>query len=468
MWENFRGQEIQGEDSQHIPQRLRRITEESLVSITTDNSTDQENDENNCHMVSLNGCGQGGPTSRKRVFWEEHYSALLPVCLMLNLYDLCQFWKSMELEDCQRSITCLEHTLKSMRLHQVGRFYSLKVKTSRRGLAMLTPPSQALSQVSSIQFTNEEGQLFALWLIYERGVRHPTIHSMLDRKMPLKLTKMQKTNEYSRSRKKHNEMFLPDLLYLLERNGDDNTILGALKSQYNTKDLDLSMAVTFDGVTLLHLAVQKRRTRVLEALIKTGRVDTNVTCDSLGRDTTPLHLASHHDSYECCRMLLDDCADVNFSRANFPPIHYAANKRRSRCMPLLLERGANINHPTDTAKFSSIVDRSMYWSRITDKPPGISILRGENRNLIMLGTISGLFSSIVSAFNRRILGKGTHRDYEFLSIEDFQSFIRREIKILEKQDAAFPEFSDKDREVPLTLETLVKHGGLPFCLRHLR
>ena len=389
-----------------------------------------------------------------RVFWEEKFYALLPVCLMLTLPEIMQFMKSLQ---CSRAIACFEQVLKSIGLTQLERFY-------------FKPPTDSCNRYgqSAIMHTHDEGQLFALWRIYDCGAPHPVLDSEQGRDMYMKATATVKKELYNKGRWRLNHVVLDDLLYLME-SADEGLALRALESKYNTDDLNLSLKIgNSRNKTLLHVAVQKRFVRALEAILKSGNVDANATCDIIGCNTTALHLAVNMDSYECAKLLIDAGADVNFCGGDqYPPLHYAANKRRSRCMPLLLERGASVNdyslHSRALGR-PSLVDRAMYWSHATDTLPSSPF---NVSTVAQPGTISLMLEAMTSRFKRHVLRMGQHRDYDFVSIADFHNFARKEIRRLEKEDAKFPEYSDEDRKIPLTFKTLVDHGALPSSLRHL-
>lgn len=423
-----------------IPSRLRRITEESLASA-------EESGEPLMEVVGP-PAADVSPTTLKRHFWVENFVALMPVIGLglLPLKDLCQFARSME--GSSEETRCLDFCFRSMRIWEIERFYFLYRSPTSKEIK----PKDALG---GMMYTHEEGQKFALWCIYCKGAKHP----ILDSKGWL-------------CRNMKDEVFLADLCYLVENDNDESVVVQALESRLGRERTNLSAEIPNSplnsGKNILHIAAERNRIRTIRALLDSGKID-NVDrpCSALGSGTTALHLAVKNDCLEATRMLLDAGADVNGGhRVLYSPAYYATVVRRSACMPLLLERGAQANVPILGGRFGSssfsLVDRTMYHSRLTDSQPANAASQAECAAKNRGHSLS--LSRFAKVLSRCIFGRSKEDVYHFVSETEFRSFIEEQMLRLDREDVDNPDLSDTDRNVPLTLRSLVDHGALPYSV----
>lgn len=421
-----------------VPSRLRRITEESLASA-------EESGEPLMEVVGP-PAADVNPTTLKRHFWVENFVALMPVIGLglLSLKDLCQFARSME--ESTEETECLDFCFRSMRIWEIERFYFLYRSPTSKEIK----PKDALG---GMMYTHEEGLKFALWCIYCKGAKHPILDGWL-------------------SRNKKDEVFLADLCYLVENDNDESVVVQALESRLGRERTNLSAVIPNSpfnsGKNILHIAAERNRIRTIRALLDSGKID-NVDrpCSALGSGTTALHLAVKNDCLEATRMLLDAGADVNGGqRVFYSPAYYATVMRRSACMPLLLERGAQANVPIlgggSSSSSLSLVDRTMYHSRLTDSHPANAASQAQCAAKNRGHSLS--LSRFAKVLSRCIFGRSKEDVYHFVSEAEFRGFIEEQMLRLDREDVDNPGLSDADRDVPLTLRSLVDHGALPYSV----
>lgn len=430
-----------------MPPRLRRITEESLASaedgdeasggapIFEDRSSQAVGAARPIASFPAQAVvgGEEAWEGEELPFWVDKFYALMPVLEMLPLKDLCQFIVSME--DSPEETECLEFVLKGMRIWDTDRFYTVYRST--------TPNENLIA--ANMMCTKDEGQMFALWCIYSKGAKHP----ILD-------------NDRDLGKRDKERVFLADLCYLIENDPDEAVTLKCLESRLGREMDDLNVLVAHASKTVLHLAAERNRVHTMQALLDSGKVYVDQPCISLGKATTALHMAVSKDCLQAATILLEAGADVHGGSHAFSPAYYASSKRRSRCLPLLLKKGADTN-ACDRNRYATLVDRCMYWSRLTDSPPG-ALEEGKIRGSAKDSSICGRFSRFVTVTSRAVFGREVRGQnaYDFANKAEFLRYAAKAVQRMAREDAGYSELSDADRAVPFTLQTLVEHGALPY------
>ncbi|KAJ7386257.1 hypothetical protein OS493_010661 [Desmophyllum pertusum] len=100
-----------------------------------------------------------------------------------------------------------------------------------------------------------------------------------------------------------------------------------------------------DGLTPLHHAARGNFVQIIQALLNAG-ADINTPGTKGCSFMTPLICASKFDSYDACRLLIQNGAEITKKTCNGQsPMHYAARKGHTRVLEVLLrEGGAPVNH----------------------------------------------------------------------------------------------------------------------------
>lgn len=122
-------------------------------------------------------------------------------------------------------------------------------------------------------------------------------------------------------------------------NGDLETVKILLEK-------DPKLANTFDkyGNSLLHRAVVKRNTAIVNLLIKHG-ADVNAVRKDTG--TSPLHSAVYYSTPEVVLLLIDNGAEVNAkSKSGDTPLNFALGGERKEIVDIIMDKGGQLNTET--------------------------------------------------------------------------------------------------------------------------
>lgn len=100
-----------------------------------------------------------------------------------------------------------------------------------------------------------------------------------------------------------------------------------------------------DGMAPLHHAARGNFVQIMKLLLKAG-ADIDIPATKNCMYVTPLICASKFDSFDACRVLIQNGAQITKKTCNGQsPLHYAARKGHTRVLEVLLnEGGADVDH----------------------------------------------------------------------------------------------------------------------------
>jgi len=115
-----------------------------------------------------------------------------------------------------------------------------------------------------------------------------------------------------------------------------------LAAQLIRQGVNINATDDYD-VTLLQVAVQKRRNNIVQLLLENG-ADINATAG--GCSDAPLQVAAYNGDSDIVEILLERGAEVDATKHDYIPLHYAAMAGKDGVVALLLKHGADVNAKT--------------------------------------------------------------------------------------------------------------------------
>jgi len=144
---------------------------------------------------------------------------------------------------------------------------------------------------------------------------------------------------------------------------------------YPFYDVEQANQVDEHGVTVLHRAVRKGLTHIVQLLIS-YKADVNVQMPSQDGGYCPLHLAAQTDNWQAAEVLIEARADPNqVAQYHSSPLHEAAKKGGISVTRLLITNGA------DALQFDSFGQCAHFYANKRGKTEMAAILPLVNVNM---------------------------------------------------------------------------------------
>ncbi len=130
------------------------------------------------------------------------------------------------------------------------------------------------------------------------------------------------------------------------------------------EDIFYDDGVSFDakndnGLTPLHIALNNKRFKIVEWLLRHGVADVNAKKND---GWTPLHSAVYYNSKETAKLLIENGADVNSRKHNEEtPLIIAARAESYGVAKLLLDNGAHVNATSSGGEYSGYTAVDWAW-----------------------------------------------------------------------------------------------------------